>query len=334
MSVSELSGPFLVPSGTNKVLNMPYACADSEICAPYRVKLLPGVYEIELWGGSGGDTESMFSGTAFGGLAGYVKGSLDTENPLVLYFYVGARGYSTTTSSYNGGGLGPELSSSQGIGAGGGGSSDVRLTPSLFDEDSSLKSRFMVAGAGGGACSYRYGIRGGNNLGVVGEQGQLAILQGYVPGIAPFGGNQTTPGKGYIAPTNYGFNGSSGALGKGGDSTIRTGAGSGGSGFYGGGSGGWSDGVVSSGAAGSSFVSGHEDCPKIEGLPVISNITILKGTDPMLSPLGIDETGHSGNGFARITVISGEFYLPQSHFRRSKCNIQFSIIIHVGLLIF
>ena len=72
------------------------------------------------------------------------------------------------------------------------------------------------------------------------------------------------------------------------------------------------------GGGGSSFIAGHSGCNAITGTSTASDIihtnqanhysglvftsTVMKsGTESMTSPTGTTETGHAGNGYARIT---------------------------------
>jgi hypothetical protein len=104
----------------------------------------------------------------------------------------------------------------------------------------------------------------------------------------------------------------------GGNSNSEDHGGGGGGGYYGGGGGGHNSGIVGSGAGGSSFISGHIGCNAISSSSTSSNIihtgqpnhysgytftnTVMKaGNEVMPSPTGGTETGHSGNGYCKIT---------------------------------
>ena len=239
-----------------------YPCEKESECYPYELEFSPGIYQIELWGAQGGDARYQNTNNLrpnSGGKGAYVKGTIRFERTTKLYLYIGGKGedqkYIDQTQSkggFNGGGKGgvethdttyPES------GAGGGGSTDLRLLKG--DNEESLKSRIMVAGAGGGGCStnitlsyngfYQYSPYGGYGGGLIGEN-----ITSY-----SFGGNQTH-----------------GIFGKGmdgvGNSFEAVGSGTGGcgSGYYGGY-------IIPpnnhrsfeiGGSGGSSFISGHKGC--------------------------------------------------------------------------
>lgn len=331
--INELFDNFFFPICTNAVAHMPYPCLNNEECAPYKLVLFPGQYKVELWGASGGDTKSVASQNLIhGGLGGYVSADLNINETLAVYFYIGAKGNNKTTKAYNGGGSSGGMIPEHGAGAGGGGATDVRLSPSTSNPEQSLLDRFMVAGAGGGSCAYQNGAVGGSNLGLIGEEGNLAIYSSY-SGFAPKGGNQISGGKGFTASS-----GSSeyedGSLGQGGGipKSKSIGPGGGGGGYFGGGSGGYAYNVVSSGAAGSSFVNGYSNSP-VAGLPQPTNVQMIGGKSLMPSPQGEFETGHYGNGFARVTVIKGGFVFPRSFEKRRCLNpcLLASMLISIAL---
>ena len=308
MCFHNYSDQYIIPTPPGNVVEMDYPCNDSTKCVPFRVDACRGTYEIEVWGAVGGDAIAVAGNRVEGGCGGYVKVNFASSRPISLYFYIGAKGDNSSTASYNGGGQGPlEHPHDQGKGAGGGGATDVRLFPAFLDAKRSIRERIIVAGAGGGACSYMAGSRGGDNLGLEGESGIHVRYDDFTnPGVLPTGGTQTSPGTGFI--TFNGVHGKNGSLGQGGGlETVYTGAGAGGSGFYGGGSGGWTSTAVCSGAAGSSFASGCSECAVISGLPILTGISMLGGNESLPSPSGTTEIGHKGNGFARIKVINGCF---------------------------
>ena len=194
------------------------------------------------------------------------------------------------------------------IGTSGGGATDIRLTNGDWDNFNSLKSRIMVAAGGGGA---------GYNIGVSyfpGAAGGLSGQDAYGSRMWTFagtGGTQTSGGKGYDSDK---YTETKGLFGKGGTGHGNyDGGGGGGGGYYGG-----SGGVVDSGSGGSSYISGHSGCKTITSTSTSTNIshssspnhysgkvftnTVMKaGNESMPSPTGGTETGHSGNGYAKIT---------------------------------
>lgn len=309
----EVFGKVLRPEGTEQVAEMPYGCTQDDDCKPYLLTFLPGQYKIQLWGASGGSGTSTASSYVQGGLGGYVTGIMNVVEKLPVYFYVGSMGNNSYTNAYNGGGAAGGRSGDRGISGGGGGATDARIYPDFYEAEKtySLNSRLIVAGAGGGITAYMSGHRGGHNLGTEGEKGYMAKYNNNLAdtGTVPSGGSQTAGGSGFW--TSSGGQGSNGSLGIGGDSESYSGGGGGG-GYYGGGGGGWSQNMLSSGAGGSSFVNGHPNCGTKINLQSFIETEIIGGLNEMPSPYGLTEVGHYGNGYARVTVISGGFILPES----------------------
>ena len=306
-----------------------YPCTDESECYPYELEFIPGIYQIELWGAQGGDArylnEDNFRPNS-GGKGAYVKGTIEFQQKTKLYLYIGGKGedqkYTDSTQSkggYNGGGKGGVETHDETYpesGAGGGGSTDLRLLKGESEE--SLKSRIIVAGAGGGGCStnsfsprgglYQFSPYGGSGGGLIGEN-----ITSY-----GFGGNQT---HGIFGKGGDGF-------GNGDDVEVKTkekiGSGSGGcgSGYYGGY-------IIPptnninfefGGSGGSSFISGHKGCIAIQNVEskkldqkdlsihysnLYFNDTVMKTKfdEDFVDPYGKLEQGHSGNGCAKITRI-------------------------------
>ena len=278
---------------------------------PHSFVFKPGIYLFELWGASGGGS--------LPGFGAYVSGTTSIRERTKMYIYVGQKGFNSTAQSYNGGGGGSEG------GSGGGGSTDVRLKGGNWDDFESLKSRIIVAGAGGGSHCNIYIKKGG-------DAGILSGFNGSTTGstvITSTGGLQEEFGK---AGTGNLKSGKDGSFGKGGDTVSGPNGCGGGSGYFGGGSGAVSANVVGSGAGGSSFVSGYEGCKAIQKTATkqypsfyfhqyhysgyyFSNITVLDGS----------ETKWDGDGLARITQLAS---LPDS-FKQTTCrtrNVNFVIL--------
>ena len=257
-------------------------------------------YVMECWGAQGGnDTDKNdLSDIGYGGKGGYTKGTLSLTSSEKLYIYVGEGGWmGTTTGSLAAGGTmrptstnhGGWTSGSKGCG---GGSVDIRLVNGNWDNFASLKSRIMVAGGGGGAENNKQQGNGGAAGGTSG----LANSAGTVAG-----GTQTS-GYGFgVARTEIPTNG-----------TIW---GAGGNGYYSG----QSSTSTTGGGGGSSFISGHPGCNAISASSTSANIThtgspnhysgkvftstqMIAGNATQTKPGGGTETGHSGNGYARITL--------------------------------
>lgn len=283
-----------------------------------------GYYEIELWGASGGTKDN---GTIKVGRGGYTKGKIYLKAGTKLYIYTGGAS-GDTKGGYNGGGA-------TSGGTGGGGATDIRLSGGTWSDFNSLKSRIMVAGGAGGSDTYTYGgilngVGGGNGGGLNGENGHIqnwvnassynkAEKDGYIGSV---GGSQTAGGYCITHGTSVATRGS---FGKGGSDNSY---GGGGGGYYGGGSGynrpmdgvGGYGNSESSGAGGSSFISGYDGCDAIAesstsgkivhtGQPnhysgyVFIDAEMIDGGSEMPAPNGGTETGHMGNGYARITYV-------------------------------
>lgn len=287
-----------------------------------------GVYRFELWGASGG-------GTA--GLGGYTSGDiyLDPNNPNHnFYIYVGLAGVlgtfgNNTTmtvgqgagATFNGGGAGGNAGGNLAYpwanyrgGPSGGGATDIRLINGNWDDINGLRSRIMVAGGGGGtsAGTVNYDSQRSHAGELIGQNG---AVESYLAGAYEHhvirrgqGATQTTGNA--LGRASNGSN--SGAT------TLCNGHGGGGGGYYGG-IGGLDTGGschVMGGGGGSSFISGHPGSNALDingnhinqsihfsGLS-FTNTTMIGGNGVMPAPLGGTETGHSGNGRAKITLVS------------------------------
>ena len=161
------------------------------------------------------------------------------------------------------------------------------------------------------------GSDGGNSGGLSGQNGSSSIGENAQPYTVAEGGNQISGGKGGKGFSDGIINKGSFGIGGAHDYDNNHGGGGGG-GYYGGGGGGYNASIVGSGAGGSSFISGHTGCNAISESSTFSNIihtgqpnhysgyvftnTVMKaGNESMPSPTGGTETGHSGNGYCKIT---------------------------------
>ena len=286
-----------------------------------------GTYKLEVWGAQGGNAK--YTTQYYGGLGGFVSGNVTLNEKNKLYVYVGGMGIShdgTTTDNvsyngngYNGGGSGVFYSENSNAGSGGG-ATDIRLTSGDWNNFNSLKSRVMVAGGGGGADSH---ISSPNYSGNGGAAGGLIAYESDKKGEYyqyGTGGNQTTGGlsgrEEFYVTGGFGFGGTNSHSG-------------GGSGYYGGGSG-----YHTSAAGGSSFISGYSGCDAIAESSTENNIVHTGQpnhysgkvfTDGVMidgkgcnwstgvaancganqpQPDGTNAVGHTGDGYARITLIS------------------------------
>jgi competence protein ComGC len=295
------------------VYNFDYTGAAQEFNA-----LQDGLYKIETWGAQGGE----YNETYYGGKGGYSEGKINLDKNTNLYVYVGGAGYCglgegpIVNGGYNGGG---NANTSSGTWTSrnfcsGGGSTDIRYfseTPTSsnleWNNIEGLKSRIMVAAAGGGSAYYNttHG-KGGHSGGLIGYDGN---------GKGTSINNPTTEG---ATQTSYVFGKCNGGVTSGG-----------GAGYYGGVSGNnWAG-----GSGGSSFISGHKGCDAISSSSTENNIThtgqsihysglyfvgttMIDGAGcvwtneltnncpgmPKPDNSGM-EMGHTGNGYARITYL-------------------------------
>ena len=277
-----------------------------------------GNYKLEVWGGAGGnsyDSGNGYTNTVYGGKGGYCSGEVTFSSNLNVYVYIGQSGEGTREKTFNGGGKGGSAYN----GRSGGGATDVRLVKGngTWSDFNSLKSRIIVAAGGGGAQHFLEGCNGGNAGGLGGQGGFESHSSSYNSYILATGATQTsggTRGKG----GNYLSEGTNGVFGIGGDYDSYDHGSGGGGGYYGGGGGGHNDGIVGSGAGGSSFISGYIGCDAITESStenniihtgqsnhysgkVFTNSVMIAGNAAMPKPGGGTETGHEGNGYCIIT---------------------------------
>nr|MBP3259026.1 prepilin-type N-terminal cleavage/methylation domain-containing protein [Bacilli bacterium] len=295
-----------------------------------------GNYKIELWGAQGG---ALFDEANYGG---YTSGILPLRNEK-LYIYVGAQGNQVRNVTFNGGGYGGVTNgiNNSGSGAAGGGATDIRLENGEWNNFSSLKSRIMVAAGGGGSASTAlYSTAGQHSSagGLIGYSGGYYSGHSYVMQEGQ-GASQITGGAAgvnHYSSTGTNYAGTFGIGGNSNSTSDNNGAGGGGGGYYGGGAGGGTagGGGGQGGGGGSSFISGYFGCNAIAESSTASNIThtnqsnhysgkvftngiMIDGAGCNWStgsatncgtnqpqPDGTMAVGHSGNGYAKITLMS------------------------------
>jgi hypothetical protein len=285
----------------------------------YQTFIVPvsGNYKIELWGASGGGTYDTTKGVSLGGNGAYTSGTVFVKKDTSLFIYVGQGGDLITsanvgtaslyTARWNGGGAGAQdTSESADIGEhgfAGGGATDVRTSSGTWNDTTSLRSRIMVAAGGGGS---GWSGNGSSDQYYAGGGGAGGALTGFG---AP-GATSSTPGTQSSGNMfGIGGNGIFGTL------PNNNGTGGGGGGYYGGKQGLSFAKPNSSGSGGSSFISGYSGCNAVDangvhtGGPnhfsgyIFNNTQMLDGNTTMLSPTGVDEIGHTGNGYAKITYM-------------------------------
>ncbi|MBO7572935.1 MAG: hypothetical protein J6T48_12360, partial [Bacteroidales bacterium] len=250
-------------------------------------------FTFQVWGAQGGGRQDCGDG-GYGGKGGYSVGTLNVSSGVSsIYVYVGGMGSCGPSSrgiaagGWNGGG-----SSWRGANAaaGGGGGTDIRLN------GNTLYNRIIVAGGGGGG-----GEDSGDGVGYGGGLQGGDEASGHNSANPEHGGTQTEAGKG-------------GAFGLG--ANTRCDGGGGGGGWYGGGTnkgqlalptsddssdaggGAGGSGYVYTSATASNYPSG---CLLNSSLYLTSAQTIA-GNTSFPATGGGTETGHGGNGYARITT--------------------------------
>lgn len=260
---------------TGDILNFDYTGAVQSITLP------KGIYKLECWGAQGGNgcTDNSYTG----GKGGYSIGTISLNTKITLYIYVGGRGVSSEASGsgairaggFNGGGSGRDWSSTNHGGSGGAGATDIRINQDSF------YARVIVAGGGGGASDDGNGGSGG---------GVSGISTGASAGTATSGS-----GFGQAAASSY----TSGECG------------GGGGGWYGG-YGGGSENIPGGGGSGyvyiSSTASNYPSGCLLNSSYYLSDAKTIAGNNSFVSPTGSSETGHSGNGYCRITCKNTALY--------------------------
>ena len=255
---------------TGDILNFDYTGAVQS------VTLKPGKYVLECWGAQGGNG---CTGNSYkGGAGGYSKGTLTLAKTETLYIYVGGQGVSAAASGngnireggFNGGGSGRDWGSTGHGGGGGGGASDIRIITDSF------YARVIVAGAGGGASDNGAGGAGGGTSGI-----SSSSSAGTATGGSGFG---------QAAASSY----TSGECGGGGGGWY---------GGYGGSSENYSGGGGSGYVYTSSSASNYPSGCLLNSSYYLTDAQTIAGNQTFKSPTNTNETGHSGNGYCRITVI-------------------------------
>ena len=300
--------------------------------------LYNGTYKLETWGAQGGGVSSLP-----GGYGGYSAGNIELSQNEKLYVYVGENynGYKSTLS-FNGGGSGTYSTGENTVNFNGGGATDIRLVSGDWNSTASLASRIIIAGGGGGYSNWSTGSKGGSAGGLIGYSGNRV---GSI--VNSTGGTQVSGGYGTENRTDipimgaFGIGGYSGLYSS--EWIYNSG---GGGGYYGGGAGGAISGSVGSASGGSSYISGHTGCVAIisqnditpksgcttgttdnscsihySGKKFTNTVMIdgqgyswtnTKGAlQQMPNPSGgyyASGIGNSGNGVARITLMSDANY--------------------------
>ena len=268
-----------------------------------------GLYKLEVWGAQGGYRSS----STYGGKGGYSYGTVTLNKGDTLYVYAGGAGGNGTSGcgsticsgGFNGGGYRYKY-------YGGGGASDIRINQDNYN------SRVIVAGGGGSdGATGKKGMYGGGETGGSSTENYTAISNyGGKGGTQTYSGystsytvtTQATTGLNSNTLANYG-----GGFGFGGGGVYLS------SGYGGAGGGGWYGGSGNvpdssgdddrGGGGGSGFVyteSTSSNVPSgytLNSSYYLTDAATVAGNTSFTSPTGTSETGHSSNGYARITGI-------------------------------
>ncbi|MBQ9244164.1 MAG: hypothetical protein IJ165_13260 [Proteobacteria bacterium] len=246
-----------------------------------------GTYKLEVWGANGGDYQDK------GGRGGYVAGTVDIADTTTVYVYVGGAGTNYTGQlnnkhgGFNGGGNQVTGDGYSNFIGGGGGATDMRLgTDSLY-------ARVIVAGGGGG----------------VSDRTSTGGAGGGASGVSATGSEGTFGGGGTVSSGGSGYE--KGSFGLGGTGFGH--GGGGGGGWYGGGGGahcggnaGGGSGWIHTAANYTNWKAGNAtDANKylLNNVSYMSVIQNTPGTGSIPAPAGGTETGHTGNGYARISLV-------------------------------
>lgn len=292
------------------VIECPYVGSIETLVLP------AGKYLLETWGAQGGSYNSSY---ATGGLGGYSRGILNLKKPTSAFISAGGAGSYGTSRTYtavSGGGWNGGGNSGYRGGAGGG-ASDICI------KISDKYARVIVAGGGGGAYAYSTTYKAAGGAG----GGESGLIGGYYSSsYTTYRGNpgtQTAGGNSGTAVTSGNYNGGSGTFGFGGstgykyNSTSYYASGAGGGGWYGGGAadhyngsysrtryasgGGGGSGYVYTEATASSYPQG---CRLSEEYYLTDAYTKAGDTRFLGSDGTTYETGHSGAGHVRVSILS------------------------------
>ena len=296
-----------------------------------QTSMLPaGKYKLEVWGAQGGGSQSYP-----GSKGGYSVGTVTLKSATTVYVFVGGQGETNTGSDWsmakggwNGGGAARMYNYA---GGGGGGGTDISIVNSdvtldgtnrYVRDNNSYLGRIIVAGGGGGSnggsssystATYGGGVQGGGNITYIG--GQVVQRGNNNNSTQGSPGTQNVGGNAELYPDDYSYyssnpttSSSAGVFGIGSSywstHTNNTHAGGGGGGWYGGGSN-----CHGSGGGGSGYVYKSDTasyCPngcKLNSNYYLENAQTIAGGSTFPAPGGGTETGHPGNGYARITLV-------------------------------
>jgi len=287
---------------SNQVINFPFGGSagttgmEQTFTAP-----VAGLYKLEVWGAQGGNAPTGGQG----GKGGYSTVTVQLNAGQIIYISSGGQGgaanASTGIGGWNGGG-----GTNNNTGGGGGGASHISLSSGLLS-NATVRTNLLVAAGGGGGTQNNgnAGCHGGWGGGTTGGSSQSNVGgAGACTGNGASGGTQTAGG------TTLASQGASGSAGQGATSTQQGGsiyAGGGGGGYFGGGA---ANGTGGGGGGGSGWLR-----TAALNSVAITNSSTIAGNSTITEPNGTTATGHTGAGYARVTILSaGLFVKPTVQF--------------------
>lgn len=233
-----------------------------------------GYYKLEVWGAQGGS----YNETYVGGKGGYSQGYVYLNVNDKLYIHTGGQPNNVNNGGVNGGGAGKTYATT--IAMGGGGGTDIRINTDT------LYARVIVAGGGSGSTNSSNGYAGG--------------------GTTSLGYNTT-----YVATQiAAGLNGTFGiGANASGASSSKYGSPGGGGGWYGGGSSDALEEIKNYAGGGSGYIyteltaASYPNGCTLNASYYLTDASTKSGNVSFTSPSGVSETGHSGNGYAKVTYV-------------------------------
>ena len=259
-----------------------------------------GSYTFECWGAQGGRGTASISKWGVGGKGGYSKGNINLAASKTFFVYIGGKGAdgvigTSVAGGWNGGGSGDWDGDDDETGGGGGGATDIRITNGAWDNFTSLLSRIMVAGGGGGSAWDMNGGYGGG-------------LQGG-PGAKETGKDDINIHIGLPGTQDSGYKFGQGESGK--RKYANSSVAGGGSGYWGATAPQGAESCEASASGGSGYVSGMEGCYAVKSSSTSSNVSMDKTTPNHYSGFVFTNASmtsgvNEGNGKACITLNRSE----------------------------
>ncbi|GMQ55937.1 hypothetical protein AN1V17_03290 [Vallitalea sediminicola] len=275
----------IIPGSEDMIIDNPnYESEKAEYIFPYTGNKtnyhvpVNDEYILETWGAQGGGSNGQ------GGKGAYSKSTVHLQEGQVINVLVGGQGrYATSAGGGGGGTFIVDNNNTPLCIAGGGGGQQYTNTVGEYSHGRATRQGGIAAEATN--TSEGYGGKRNNNSGSSGgggfySNGTSGDFGSYGYGYLQGGYAQTG---GVSTGTPYGGFG-------GGASTHGNSGGGGGAGGYTGGSGG-NHSTPGSGGGGGSYHMGN-------------NSITISGSNSFLSPTGVSETGHSGNGYAKVSLLS------------------------------